>query len=168
MVTRDDFARFADKRGTKSAARLGSTGDPAYPASSLCVAHLHPIAIAFRRPALAGSKSMVCLACNNWCVAERIPIACSLDGNAARLRWAKWNSVMSSRLAVDQSPQLLTVRFPNSFDLSAKLSELVAAESECCGFVDWELQDRGEEVHLVVRGDPEGVMAMAESFGLSL
>ncbi|MEX0667354.1 MAG: hypothetical protein WD313_03395 [Acidimicrobiia bacterium] len=101
-------------------------------------------------------------------MSESIPIACSLAGNAARRRWAEWNSVMAARLTVDLSPQLLTVRFPPSIDLSNKLSELVAAESECCGFVEWELQDRGDELRLVVRGDPEGVLAMAESFGVSL
>jgi hypothetical protein len=52
--------------------------------------------------------------------------------------------------------------------LSTKLDELVAAERECCGFVDWELQNRGDELRLIVRGDPEGVSAMAESFGVSL
>jgi len=75
---------------------------------------------------------------------------------------------MAARLTVDLSPQLLTVRFPTSVELSTKLGELVAAESECCGFVDWELQDRGDELLLIVRGDPEGVLAMAESFGVSL
>jgi hypothetical protein len=52
--------------------------------------------------------------------------------------------------------------------LLTKLGELVAAERECCGFVDWELQNRGDELRLIVRGDPEGVSAMAESFGVSL
>ena len=75
---------------------------------------------------------------------------------------------MAARLTVDLSPQLLTVRFPTSIGLSTKLRELVAAESECCGFVDWELQDRGDELRLIIRGDPEGVLAMAESFGVSL
>lgn len=75
---------------------------------------------------------------------------------------------MAARLTVDLSPQLLTVRFPPSVDLSTKLSELVAAESECCGFVEWELQDRGDELRLIVRGDPPGVLAMAGSFGVSL
>jgi hypothetical protein len=101
-------------------------------------------------------------------MSEGIPIACSLDGDAARRRWAEWSSVMAVRLTVDLSPQLLTVRFPPSVDLSTKLGELVAAESECCGFVDWELQDRGDELRLIVRGDREGVSAMAESFGISL
>jgi hypothetical protein len=74
---------------------------------------------------------------------------------------------MAARLTVDLFPRLLTMRFPTSIELSTKLRELVAAESECCGFVDWELQDRGDELHLTVRGDPEGVLAMAENFGVT-
>jgi hypothetical protein len=101
-------------------------------------------------------------------VPESIPIACSLDGNAARRRWSEWSSVMAARLSVDLAPERLTVRFTPSVYLSTKLDELVAAERECCGFVDWELQNRGDELRLIVRGDPEGVSAMAESFGVSL
>lgn len=48
----------------------------------------------------------------------------------------------------------------------AELSELVACERQCCGFVAWELEDLGDEVMLSVRGDTEGVTAMAESFGV--
>jgi hypothetical protein len=48
----------------------------------------------------------------------------------------------------------------------AELSELVAEERQCCGFVAWELEDLGDEVMLSVGGDTEGVTAMAESFGV--
>ena len=75
---------------------------------------------------------------------------------------------MATRLTVDLSPWVLRVRFPTSVELSTKLRELVAAEGECCGFVDWEVQDRAGELLLIVHGDPEGVLAMAESFGVSL
>jgi hypothetical protein len=101
-------------------------------------------------------------------VPERIPIACSLDGNAARRRRADWASILAARLSVELDPELLTVRFPTSADLSTKLGALVAAERECCGFVEWALEDRGGELHLTVRGDARGVSAMAESLGVSL
>lgn len=98
---------------------------------------------------------------------ERIPIACSLDGSEAGRRWREWSSVMAFRLSVERSPQLLTMRFPPSIDLLRKLGELVAAESECCGFVAWGLEDLETELMLTVRGDIDGVAAMAESFGIS-
>lgn len=97
---------------------------------------------------------------------NRLPIACSLEGGEARRRWEAWNALMIRRLTFDRSPQHLTLRFPSDDELRAALGELVAAERQCCGFVEWEVNDLGEEVILTVRGDADGVTAMAESFGV--
>ena len=75
---------------------------------------------------------------------------------------------MAARLSVELAPRLLTVLFPPSVDLSTKLTELVTAERECCGFVEWAIEDRDGELRLIVRGDADGVLALAESFGVSL
>ncbi|MCA1737000.1 MAG: hypothetical protein LC739_13150 [Actinobacteria bacterium] len=99
-------------------------------------------------------------------MSEGLPIACSLDGDAARRRWAEWKDLMSQRTGADWSSRSLAVRFQPDEDLAATLTPLVAAERECCGFVEWDLEDRGSELVLNIRGDPEGVSAMAESFGL--
>ena len=95
-----------------------------------------------------------------------LSIACSLDGDQARRRWHEWNALLNRRLSVDRSPERLTVSFPTGDDLMVELSALVAAERQCCGFVAWELENRGNEVVLTVLGDIEGVTAMAESFGV--
>ena len=95
---------------------------------------------------------------------EHGPIACSLDGDAARRRWADWASVLAARVSVELDPELLTVRFPPSADLSTRLGALVAAERECCGFVDWALEDRAANFASLSVAMP-GVLAMAESFG---
>lgn len=97
---------------------------------------------------------------------DPLPIACSLDGDQARRLWQEWNALMDRRLSVDRSPRRLTVRFPSGDEVMAELGELVAAERQCCGFVAWELEEVGSEVVLTVRGDTEGIMAMAESFGV--
>ena len=75
---------------------------------------------------------------------------------------------MGHRLGVDRSLTRLTVRFPSGAALSIKLGELVAAETHCCGFVDWQLDEQNDELALTIIGDPAGVLAMAESFGVSL
>ena len=75
---------------------------------------------------------------------------------------------MGHRLGVDRSLTRLTVRFPPGAALSTKLGELVAAESQCCGFVDWQLDEQNDGLALTIFGDPAGVLAMAESFGVSL
>ena len=75
---------------------------------------------------------------------------------------------MGHRLGIVRSPTRLTVRFPSGAEFLTKLSELVAAESQCCEFVDWQLDQQNDELALTIGGDPAGVLAMAESFGVSL
>ena len=75
---------------------------------------------------------------------------------------------MGQRIGVVRSTTRLTIRFPPGAALSTKLGELVAAEKECCGFVDWQLDEQSDELALTIFGDPAGVLAMAESFGVSL
>ena len=73
---------------------------------------------------------------------------------------------MALRSKATTSPERLTVHFPLDTDTSTRLSELVAAERECCGFVEWDLAVLGRETVLTVSGDREGVIAMAEALGI--
>ena len=57
---------------------------------------------------------------------------------------------MGHRLGVDLSPKRLNVRFPPGANLSTKLGELVAAESQCCGFVDWQLDEQSDGLVLTI------------------
>ncbi|MGQ0848548.1 MAG: hypothetical protein ACT4OP_05430 [Actinomycetota bacterium] len=94
-----------------------------------------------------------------------IPIACSLETDAARRRWRDWKALAGQLRAVERSDQHLTIRYGADHPLRAKLERLVEAERQCCGFVAWDLDDRGDEMVLTIRGDNFGVMAMAEAFG---
>jgi hypothetical protein len=96
----------------------------------------------------------------------RIPIACSLEGDDARRRSQEWTALIGQRLEIERSNFHLAVRFEANDKLRADLARLVAAERHCCGFVAWELDDRGDEIVLSVSGDPIGVSAMAEAFRL--
>jgi hypothetical protein len=42
----------------------------------------------------------------------------------------------------------------------------VVAERACCGFVAWDLDEADDQLLLTVSGNPEGVTAISESFGL--
>jgi hypothetical protein len=96
-----------------------------------------------------------------------VPIACSLDGHEARRRWNEWSDVMGGRLGAELTSQGLTVRFSTDRAGRERLVALVGAERQCCGFVEWELEDQGDEMSLTVRGNLEGVMALAESFEIN-
>lgn len=104
--------------------------------------------------------------CKNPPMDARVPIACSLEGDDARRRSQEWKVLIRHHLEVARSDQHLTIRFKASDMLRADLTRLVVAERRCCGFVAWELDDRGDEILLSVSGDPIGVKAMAEAFRL--
>jgi hypothetical protein len=94
-----------------------------------------------------------------------LPIACTLVGEAANDRWVEWQGLLSGGSAHKTDGQL-TVAFPRSFVSADRLRALVAAERQCCGFVDWNLEERGTDLVITVRGEPDGLRAIAESFGL--
>lgn len=96
-----------------------------------------------------------------------IPIACSLDRGEARERWQQWQSLARTVGSVERLVDSLTLHFAATTDTRSELARLVVAERQCCGFVDWQLEDLGDELVLAISGDPAGVEAMAESFGLA-
>ena len=93
-----------------------------------------------------------------------IPISCSLDAGVARGRWQDWQELAKRRRQVERSDRSLTLHFMADDATRTELTRLVVAERQCCGFVDWELEDVGDELVLTVSGDAIGVSAMAESF----
>ena len=102
----------------------------------------------------------------NWSV-EKIPIACSLGAGAARDRWQDWQSLARTLQNVERPVHGLELHFTADDATRAELCRLVVAERQCCGFVAWELEDRGDELVVTIIGDPAGVDAMLESFGLA-
>lgn len=97
---------------------------------------------------------------------KRIPIACSLAGNEARRRWEDWSALRAGLSRVERSEHRFEIHFVADDATRTELTRLVDAERECCGFVDWEFEDLGHELKLVVSGDSFGVTAMAEAFQL--
>jgi hypothetical protein len=107
-----------------------------------------------------------CAGCKNLPMDAWGPIACSLEGDEARRRAQEWRALVGLRHKVKRSDHHLAIRFEANDTVRADLARLVAAERHCCGFVAWELDDRGDEMVLSVGGDPIAVAAMAEGFGL--
>jgi hypothetical protein len=97
-----------------------------------------------------------------------IPIACTLDAGEARERWQQWQSLARTVGQVQRLTNGLSLHFPATDNTRGDLARLVGAERQCCGFVDWQLEDLGEELVLTISGEPAGVEAMVESFGLAI
>ncbi|HUP16086.1 MAG TPA: hypothetical protein VM848_08580 [Acidimicrobiia bacterium] len=95
-----------------------------------------------------------------------IPIACTLDAGEARERWQQWQSLARTVGKVDRVAHGLSLHFTAADDTRSELVRLVGAERQCCGFVDWQLEELGDELVLTISGDPDGVEAMVESFRL--
>ena len=93
-----------------------------------------------------------------------LPIACSLEGDVARLRWLDWGALLADRVSAERSALELRVRFTDQEAISTELNRLVTAERECCGFVDWDLDVEEGELILSVRGEESAVAAIGAAF----
>ena len=92
------------------------------------------------------------------------PIACTLtpDGMTARLALIE---TLAADGLLDRTPTQdgLRVRLRDTPDIEQRARELVAAESRCCAFLDFELGRDGGELVLDIAG-PEDARPVIELF----
>ena len=86
-----------------------------------------------------------------------MPLACSLSGQEEAERRDEVEKLLEACLRVDELEDGYEFRFPGSADLTAKLTEFIVSERECCPFFAFELvfEPGGGPIGLRVRG-PEG------------
>jgi hypothetical protein len=65
-------------------------------------------------------------------------MSCSLDSDARREQFARFARVATSVVAVEREPRLVRFRLDESVDRDV-LEELIAIESECCPFYEFDL-----------------------------
>jgi hypothetical protein len=90
---------------------------------------------------------------------EDTPIACSLNGPDLRRRLADIAAIGADALVFEAEGGAL--RFRNEPATRARLEAVIAAESECCAFLRFELRERGDELELEIHA-PEGAEPMAD------
>jgi len=87
------------------------------------------------------------------------PIACSLNAEELPRRLAEIRAIgEDSLLGVDEAGAL---RFRNDEATRARLEAIVAAESECCSFLAFDLRTSGEALELRITA-PQGAEAVAD------
>lgn len=92
-------------------------------------------------------------------MAGETPIACSLTAEELPARLAEIQAIgADALLGVDGAGAL---RFRDDEPTRRRLETIVAAESECCGFLAFELKAVGNELELVIIA-PEGAEGLAE------
>jgi hypothetical protein len=88
---------------------------------------------------------------------EALPIACSLGADDLEQRLADIAAVGDSRLVgreFDDGTHLL--RFRPGAATRRRLEGIVAAEADCCSFLDLALEDRGTELVLKIAAPEDG------------
>ena len=99
-------------------------------------------------------------------VSDEVPIACSLDREAMAERADRGASLAAASL-LEASVTKRGVSMQWRGDAEADLRRLIAAESECCPFLDFELSREGSGLRLDVGSPEEAGPIIAELFGLS-
>jgi hypothetical protein len=87
------------------------------------------------------------------------PIACSLSAEELPARLAEIRALGADALVRADGPGAL--RFRNDDPTRRRLEKIVAAESECCGFLAFELKAVGDEIELRISA-PKGAEALAD------
>jgi len=82
-----------------------------------------------------------------------LPVACTLgitDGAAQLQRWRQLNDWALVRRVREPEELLLVYRADD--ETSAELESLVAVETTCCAFLDWQVEASAGDLRLRVRG----------------
>ena len=94
-----------------------------------------------------------------------MPIACTLSPEARFARRATIVQLATDALvARERTDTGLRVRFSSTPDVEQRTRALIAAESECCPFLTFDLQHEADELVLTVAGPPEAGPIIDELF----
>jgi hypothetical protein len=92
----------------------------------------------------------------------RLPIACTLEGGAAKERVGRWQAILSSyRIDRQLTTDTLLLRFRRDDEAERELNDLVVAERDCCSFLGWDLDRDGDELILRISGDADELAALS-------
>ncbi|MAB81642.1 hypothetical protein [Microbacterium sp. UBA3394] len=90
-----------------------------------------------------------------------LPIACTLTPSAGKEQIERWRAFDADyALDIEHTDTRLTIHYAKVEDSITRLRELVAAESTCCAFVDWGIEEGHSDLRLVVTGTPEQLAAL--------
>ena len=79
-----------------------------------------------------------------------LPIACSLDAGQLQGRMAEIAAAGQALRDVQAAPHVAVLRFAADERTRERLTAIVAAESQCCAFMGFDLRDELDEVVLTI------------------
>jgi hypothetical protein len=84
---------------------------------------------------------------------DLLPIACTLSPSDGSQRLTAWRDVLvTPGVARERLPDRVRLSFPDTAGIGNRLTELVAAERDCCAFLDWTLVLSGNRWQLDIAG----------------
>ncbi len=89
-----------------------------------------------------------------------LPIACTLDAGTGPQRIDEWRLVLADLVERDARPGAVVLHFGDRPGLAAELGRLVAAESVCCSFLGWAVDQTTRGWRVVISGDDEALAAL--------
>jgi hypothetical protein len=96
------------------------------------------------------------------------PVSCSLGASDLRARLAAIAALgAASLVAHEQIDRRHTLRFRRDPATRRRLEEIVAAEAECCSFLDLDLAERDGELVLTVAAAPAAGQPVADELALA-
>src|SRR5947209_19732274 len=92
-----------------------------------------------------------------------LPLACTLTATEMSARLAEMSAIGGAALlgAVTAGPRA-TLRFRGGRDTRARLTAVVAAEAECCAFLNMTLRDGPDAVELIIDAPTGAVLVLDE------
>ena len=90
------------------------------------------------------------------------PNGCTLESSELIERIAEWREVSSQAISRRVEAERITSTYPPDPDLLERLQDLIAAEAECCAFLDFTIQE-GERQTVVELAFPADARPLIEA-----
>jgi hypothetical protein len=92
-----------------------------------------------------------------------IPIACTLDRAKMRQRGKDIRALgRAALMSVERGERHVVIHFRSDPEIRERVEELVAAESECCAFLDFTIAHERDATVVTIVSPPYGVPVMHE------
>lgn len=91
-----------------------------------------------------------------------VPIACTLPTIAeAKAQVERWQAFDADyALSSERSDSALIIHYAKVNDSISRLRDLVEVEQRCCAFVEWGIDESGNDLRLIARGSEEQLAAL--------
>lgn len=93
---------------------------------------------------------------------QDVPIACTLPSIAeAKVQVERWQAFDADyALSSEHKDAELIVHYAKVDDSISRLRDLVSVERQCCAFVQWSIDESGNDLRLIARDTPAQLSAL--------